>query len=216
MFKPYFKLGGGKARGMVVIAVNQKARCRNPDGPVAQPQYPACDRSISSKSGLRWRCRRALQSPPSAWSRSLSGSGVSSASRETTTVSTASRSRRWCPRFSRLKARRKALVRSILRLQVGRQVGDIAEGGQSTIAGFLHRGSCRGIRSLHLEREGFFRRHARQQDTDCVGQGKTHGCECLGGPCLCSLVDANVNHLRCSLVSQIRLTGQGEGRGIHK
>jgi hypothetical protein len=32
MFKPYFKPGGGKARGMVVIAViavNQKARCAN-------------------------------------------------------------------------------------------------------------------------------------------------------------------------------------------
>src|ERR1700682_4984014 len=37
MFKPYFKLGGGKARGMVVLAVNQKARCRNPDRRVAEP-----------------------------------------------------------------------------------------------------------------------------------------------------------------------------------
>src|SRR4029077_2160209 len=59
-----------------------------------------------------------------------------------------------------------ALFRVYFTIQIGHQAGDIAEGGQSTIAGFFHRGSCRGIRSFHLEREGFFRRHARQQNTD--------------------------------------------------
>jgi len=40
MFDLYFKPGMGKARNRQVIAANRKARCENPDGPVAEPQHP--------------------------------------------------------------------------------------------------------------------------------------------------------------------------------
>src|ERR1039457_3447563 len=66
-----------------------------------------------------------------------------------------SNSRRCCPLFSRLKSRRKALVLSILRIQVGHQVGDIAERRQYSKARLLHRRSRRGIRRSYFERRDF-------------------------------------------------------------
>src|SRR5450759_5608057 len=50
MFRVYFKPGMGKARGLGVIAVNQKARCADPDGRVVEPPHPACDRSAANRA----------------------------------------------------------------------------------------------------------------------------------------------------------------------
>jgi len=54
----------------------------------------------------------------------------------------------------------KALVRSILRIQVGHQIGDTAEGWQTTPARLPHRRGRRGIGSLYFEGQGFLGRHA--------------------------------------------------------
>src|ERR1700693_2579582 len=64
MFRLYFKPGGEKARGMVVLAVNQKARYASPDGRVAGPQYPVCDRSAANRASGDTPDGRSI-SPPS-------------------------------------------------------------------------------------------------------------------------------------------------------
>src|SRR5208282_1047197 len=115
-------------------------------------------------------------------------------------VSIASSSRRYWPLFSRLKSRRKELVRSILRIQIGHQVGDIAERRQSAVARILHRCGRHGIGNLHFEGQYFLGRHSSQQNANCVGNGQAHGGERLGGFCFGPLVNANVNHFcRCHI-----------------
>src|ERR1700722_5489862 len=81
---------------------------------------------------------------------------------------------RFRPRFSCLKSRRKAVVSSILLIQIGEEIGDAVERIEFALARFSHCGHGRGLGTLTSKGRAFSVA-TRASRTRAVRDGYPHG-----------------------------------------